>query len=303
MTLSSTDVVAIITPTFNRAHTIVRAVESVLAQTYPHWELIIRDDGSQDNTAEVLAPYLHDTRIRYLPRAENKGVNTTRNEALAAMSDAVTVVTFLDSDDTLITDALETALKVMQQEPEYAWFNFPARDEAGHSRSYVAHDQLLGDADVWIAGKEVRGEFVQFLRREAADQLHFVDGLNGYEGIAWIRLAQHYPCRFHQPALRVYWQDTESLIRTGQKSRRYYHNQAQGMQLWMHEFGARLCELNPSAAALNYYVLGHALAMLGSCSAAWQATYLAMTIDVFNLRLLRNFWSLLRCRLRWKLAS
>ena len=115
--MSGSTKVAIITPTYNRAHTIVRAVESVLAQTHRNWELIIRDDGSRDNTAEVLAPYLTDARIRYLPRVENKGVNTTRNEALDVMSDDVNVVTFLDSDDTLVPDALATALSVMAAEP------------------------------------------------------------------------------------------------------------------------------------------------------------------------------------------
>lgn len=294
--------VAIITPTYNRAHTIARAVDSVLAQTHADWELIIRDDGSTDNTAEVLAPYLTDARIRYLLRDENKGVNTTRNEAMDAISEDVAVVTFLDSDDTLVPEALEVALRVMVAEPQFSWFNFPARDESGNRRSHLADTELIGTPDVFIRGTEMGGEFVQFLRRDCARHLRFVDGLNGYEGIGWIRLAGRCVCRFRPEALRVYWQDTESLIRTGTKSRRYYDNQARGMALFMDEFGQRLAELNPQGAALNWYVLGHARAMLGDCAGGWQATRAALVLNWRDLRLGRNLLSLLRCALRWRLA-
>jgi len=295
--------VAIITPTYNRAHTIGRAVESVLAQTHVNWELIIRDDGSRDNTAEVLAPYLTDARIRYLPRSENKGVNTTRNEALDAMSDDVAVVTFLDSDDTLVPEALATALTVMEAEPQYQWFNFPARDEAGNTRTHLSSPDLIGTPDVFIRSTDMGGEFVQFLSRNLANQLRFVDGLNGYEGISWIRLSQVTPCRFRSQPLRVYWQDTESLIRVGVKSRRYYDNQARGMALWMAEFGQDLAELNPSGAALNWYVLGHAYAMLGDCDQAREATLRGWKLNSRDLRLLRNLGSLLRCWLGLGLAK
>jgi glycosyltransferase involved in cell wall biosynthesis len=55
--------VSIILPTYNRAHLLPRAVDSVLAQTFPNWELIIWDDGSTDETTKVLSTY-HDPRIR-----------------------------------------------------------------------------------------------------------------------------------------------------------------------------------------------------------------------------------------------
>lgn len=295
--------IAIITPTYNRAHTIVRSVESVLAQTHTDWELIIRDDGSKDNTAQVVAPYLTDARIRYLPRAENKGVNTTRNEAMDAISDDVAVVTFLDSDDTLVPDALEKALVVMASEPQYSWFNFPAKDEAGNTRTHLSSPELIGTPDVFIKGTDIGGEFVQFLRRDCANKLRFFDGINGYEGIGWIRLAAHCVCRFRPEPLRVYWQDTESLIRVGVKSRRYYDNQAQGLVLFMNEFGTRLAELNPQGAALNWLVLGHAQAMLGQYAAGWQSTWRGIKLNWRDLRVLRNALSLLKCVLGVGLAK
>ena len=56
---------SIVIPTYQRAHLIRTAVESVQAQTFTDWELIIIDDGSSDGTADTLSPLLSDTRITY----------------------------------------------------------------------------------------------------------------------------------------------------------------------------------------------------------------------------------------------
>lgn len=61
-------------PTFEHARFIARAIESLLAQSLPHWELIIVDDGSCDGTAQVIGPYLGDQRIRYHRLQENQGL-------------------------------------------------------------------------------------------------------------------------------------------------------------------------------------------------------------------------------------
>ncbi len=66
---------SIITPTYNRAHTIERAINSILNQNYQNYEMIIIDDGSTDNTFEILKKYLDDPRIRYIGPNKNGGVN------------------------------------------------------------------------------------------------------------------------------------------------------------------------------------------------------------------------------------
>jgi glycosyltransferase involved in cell wall biosynthesis len=87
--------VSVIIPTYNRAKTIVPAIESVFAQGYRDWELIVVDDGSEDDTAKVVESY--GDRIRFVRQenagpaaARNRGVELARGEWLA----------FLDSDDT-----------------------------------------------------------------------------------------------------------------------------------------------------------------------------------------------------------
>lgn len=89
--------VSIILPTYNRSELIKRAVKSVLKQTYEAWELLIIDDGSNDNTRKICEVFFkNDNRIKYyyqnksgLPAALNKGIKLSKNK----------IITFLGSDD------------------------------------------------------------------------------------------------------------------------------------------------------------------------------------------------------------
>ncbi|NNC43750.1 MAG: glycosyltransferase [Acidimicrobiia bacterium] len=89
--------VSIVMPTYNRAHQIETAIESVLEQTHTNWELLIVDDGSDDDTALVLAPYLSDDRIQ-LFTADHEGVSAARNRALDEASGDL--IAYLDTDNT-----------------------------------------------------------------------------------------------------------------------------------------------------------------------------------------------------------
>jgi len=88
--------ISIITPTYNRAHLIQRAILSIVNQTYTDWELIIVDDGSTDNTEEIIKPFLEDTRISYYKK-ENTGPTHSRNVGVSFAKGEW--ITFLDSDD------------------------------------------------------------------------------------------------------------------------------------------------------------------------------------------------------------
>ncbi len=107
--------VSVILPTYNRAKYISRAIDSVLAQTYKDWELIIIDDGSTDNTKEVVEPYLKDKRIKYVWK-ENGGVSSARNKGLDMATGEF--VAFLDSDDFYMPEKLEKSLEVFDRYPD-----------------------------------------------------------------------------------------------------------------------------------------------------------------------------------------
>ncbi len=88
--------ISAIIPTFNRAHTLKRALVSVLDQTVPCKEIIIVDDGSSDETEELLKPYIESQKIKYV-KTINRGVSAARNLGVSiATGDWVS---FLDSDD------------------------------------------------------------------------------------------------------------------------------------------------------------------------------------------------------------
>ena len=87
--------VSVIIPTFNRAHTLGRAVESVVAQTFGDWELIVIDDGSFDETPSVVSRF-SDERIRFV-RQKRAGVSAARNRGIESTERPW--ISFLDSDD------------------------------------------------------------------------------------------------------------------------------------------------------------------------------------------------------------
>ena len=104
--------VSIIIPTFNRANLITRALESVFKQTISDYEIIIIDDGSTDNTKDVLKPF--QDRIRYVYQ-QNKGISAARNLGITMAQGQY--IAFLDSDDTWIPEKLALQAQVLDENP------------------------------------------------------------------------------------------------------------------------------------------------------------------------------------------
>ena len=107
--------VSIIIPTYNRANTIMKSIDSVLKSTYTDYEIIIVDDCSTDNTEELLKPILTD-KVRYIKNSKNKGIAATRNVGIANARGEF--IAFNDSDDFWYSTKLEKQMKVMESHPE-----------------------------------------------------------------------------------------------------------------------------------------------------------------------------------------
>lgn len=106
--------ISVIIPTFNRAKTLPRALESIRRQTYPPSEIILIDDGSTDETPRVIARQFPE--VRYI-RQENRGVSSARNTGIkAAVGEWIA---FLDSDDEWLPKKLEKQVEALQHHPEY----------------------------------------------------------------------------------------------------------------------------------------------------------------------------------------
>ena len=107
--------VSVITPMYNAEKLIAKTIESVQAQTYQNWEMVIVDDVSTDGGSKIVGEYAQaDSRIRYLRHESNQGVSKTRNTALQNARGQY--VAFLDSDDLWKPDKLEKQLAFMKEQ-------------------------------------------------------------------------------------------------------------------------------------------------------------------------------------------
>lgn len=107
--------VSIIIPTFNRAALLTETIDSVIAQTYPHWECIIVDDGSSDNTRKIIEEYSKkDSRIQYHDRPEHlpKGANACRNYGFDISKGQY--INWYDSDDLLHPEKLKLQVEALE---------------------------------------------------------------------------------------------------------------------------------------------------------------------------------------------
>lgn len=178
--------VSVVIPTFNRAHLLPRALDSVQAQTYTNWEIIVVDDGGTDNTSEILPP-----GVRYFRQA-NAGPGAARNLGIRHAQGGY--ISLLDSDDEYTPDHLATRVEILEREnvdllaggfrvtgPKLAVVDFydPAK---------------LIDLEECVVG----GSF--FGRAEVFRSVPFGDARYGEDTQFWIDAQQRYRTLFlHQP--------------------------------------------------------------------------------------------------------
>lgn len=129
--------VSIIIPAYNAQRFIAETIESVLEQTYTNWELIIIDDGSSDNTKNIVEQYRqNDPRIQYYFQ-ENAGVSVARNHGLSKANGEF--IALLDADDVWLEENLALKVEVLEQDGNIQWV---------YSNMYEADEEMniLGDA-------------------------------------------------------------------------------------------------------------------------------------------------------------
>jgi glycosyltransferase involved in cell wall biosynthesis len=205
--------VSVIIPTYNRAHVISRAVESVLAQTFQDFELLIVDDGSHDETREILASY--GNRITYLYQ-ENHGVSHARNTGIRASSGDF--VALLDSDDAWMPEKLERQLAAMASQPdiplchtEEIWIRNSVRVNPGKK-----HRKYGGYIFPYCLPLCVVSPSSVVLRRWIFDKIGLFDetlpACEDYD--LWLRIAQKYSVIFlEEPLLMKYGGHADQLSR------------------------------------------------------------------------------------------
>jgi glycosyltransferase involved in cell wall biosynthesis len=202
--------VSVIIPTYNRAHLLKRALDSALPQLIDGDEIIVIDDGSTDNTAEVMTAY--GPPVRYI-KIENGGAGPARNRGIdEAKGD---LVAFLDSDDEWMAPKLALQRQVMAAMPDllFCFSNFAIRTAEGKTtRSFLdqwhedkrSWDEILGDKKMFSelgvlptdfddfavyagdmykneAAANYVGTFTLIVRRKAAGEIRYEPNVPLYE--------------------------------------------------------------------------------------------------------------------------
>ena len=110
--MESQPLVSVIMPCYNMASYVSDSIKSVIAQTYPHWELLIVDDASTDETVNIIKSYAQaDSRIKFAIKKQNSGISDTRNLCIQMAQGQF--LAFLDADDIWHPEKLEKQLSFM----------------------------------------------------------------------------------------------------------------------------------------------------------------------------------------------
>jgi glycosyltransferase involved in cell wall biosynthesis len=204
--------ISVVMAAYNRADTLQRAIDSVLAQTIDDWELIVVDDGSVDGTSEILARQT-DPRIRVFTHAVNRGQYPAKNTGYDNIRGEW--FTHLDSDDELTPDALGSVLDCAERTGATAVMSNCVDAVSG---------QLTGfgpTSDGWLSPEEhtrCRGEHWGITRTSLLGDMRLDCRLPGYAlGILWVKMDAHARRYYLHRALRVY--HTEGTDRTSQAHR------------------------------------------------------------------------------------
>lgn len=105
--------VSVIIPTYNRAYILPKAIESILAQNYPHIELIVVDDNSKDETPYIVSKY----KLKYVRLPQNFGPAFARNRGIFQAKGEL--IAFLDSDDVFVKEKIGKQVEFLVKNPQY----------------------------------------------------------------------------------------------------------------------------------------------------------------------------------------
>lgn len=164
--------VSVIMPAYRASAYIAEAVRSVMAQTYPNWELLVIDDGSDDDTCAIVEGLAAaDRRIRLLRTPENLGAAGSRNRGLDCA--AGEYIAFLDSDDLWLPDKLQVQLERMESTGAgLCCCSYSIMDSAGNpaKKDYIVPETVTFEG---LLRENVIGCSTVVLRRGALGERRF----------------------------------------------------------------------------------------------------------------------------------
>ena len=231
--------VTVFTPTYNRANSIDRVFSSLKKQSYKNFEWIVIDDGSTDNTKQVVEQYIKDGEldIRYIFH-ENHGKHYAINEAVEMAKGDLFLIA--DSDD----EFLDNSLEVFVDE----WSKIPKEKRKRYKgitcRCVDTNGNMIGNKPIpqpYIDMSELdfkykygyKGELWGIIRTDIMKEFPFpiLVGLRFYpESVVWDKMAEKYLTRYIDTSLRILYADQENATTVANKNNRFKENYI----LWKH---------------------------------------------------------------------
>ncbi len=207
--------VSVVIPTFNRARLLSRAIQSILTQTYQTFEIIVVDDCSNDNTAEVLRN-IRDKRIKYVRHDKNMGGAAARNTGIKASQGEY--IAFQDSDDEWLPSKLEKQMNEFEIGPPNLGVVFTGYWLNDQNRRTCRPPLYLKKTEGEIHDALLEANFVAtptaVVRRECFEKAGFFESLPRLqEWELWLRVSKFYSFRhIDEPLVNAYHQ-SDSISR------------------------------------------------------------------------------------------
>jgi glycosyltransferase involved in cell wall biosynthesis len=274
--MKNAPLVTVIIPTYNRAHLLSRAIRSVLCQTFQEWELIIVDDGSVDNTEEIVKGF-SDPRVRYIRHQANRGESAARNTGIQMARGKY--IAFLDSDDEWLPEKLEKQLKIFENSDDEVGVVYTGAvfidDETGKQR--IKKPRAKG----WIFIEELAFNPVGspsrvMVKRECFDKCGgFDEKMLLPDWDMWIRLAEQYKFDYVEDPLVRYFEHRGSVSAQADRLIAGYK------RLWA-KYGIERRER--WIRALHYFRLGHRLCYYGAMRVGRQYLLKAVLVQPWQIK-------------------
>lgn len=202
------ELVSVVIPIYNAQRTIVRTMESVYCQTYPAIEWILLNDGSKDNSMELVRNFLTEHGIEaILIDRENRGVSYTRNEGIRRATG--TYVAFLDADDQWMPDKLQAQVECMEETGADLVSCQKTEVSAKTPVSVITLKQMLFKNHLFTSG-------VMAKRQVLLDVGGFDEKMQyGEDYHLWLRIVQKYDVRVINRHLMIYEDGTANPRKNG----------------------------------------------------------------------------------------
>lgn len=201
------DLVSVIMPVFNRESMIGDALDSVVRQTYPHWETVVVDDGSNDDTSHVVEGYARkDPRIRLIRHDARRGAQAARNTGIKVAQGKY--VALLDSDDQWLPEKLQLQLGLFANQCRKLGVVYAGYSEV-HADGSITEQlpRISGDVYQRLLSDYGVAPLTLVIKRECFDRVGLFDERVRafHEWDMCIRLAKHYDFQCVHRPLALYY--------------------------------------------------------------------------------------------------